>query len=97
MAKISTFAENWITFFLRTARELIFSLQYSYLNVLTVNNHPRPGKKLNVEKNDVKVTKNRFFGYGVLTTFRKSHFSTTTIKNNYDKVYIARNYIENRV
>ena len=86
-----------ITFFLRQARELIFSLKNSYLNVLTGKYHPCPGKKLYVEKNDLKVTKNRFFGYGILTTFRKSHFSTTTIENNYNKVYIAKFYIEYHV
>ena len=97
MAKIGTFAENWITFFLRPARELILALKYSHLNVLTGKYHPRPGKNLYVEKNDLKVTKNRFFGHEILSTFRKSHFSTTTIENNYNKVYIARNYIEYRV
>ena len=43
------------------------------------------------------MTKNLFFGYENLTTFRKSHFSTMNIENNYNKVYIARNHIENRV
>ena len=84
-------------FFLRPARELILALKYSYLNVLTGKYHPRPGKNLYVEKNDLKVTKNRFFGHGILSTFRKSHFSTTNIENNYNKVYIARNHIEYRV
>ena len=84
-------------FFLRPARELIFSLKNSYLNVLTGDYHPCPGKNLYVEENDLKLTKNRFFWYGILTTFRKSHFSTTTIGNNYTKVYIAKNYIEYRV
>ena len=76
-------------FFFRPARELIFSLKYSYVNVLTGKYHPRPGKKSYVEKKDLKVTKNRFSGYGILTTFRKSHFSTKNIENNYNKVYIA--------
>ena len=84
-------------FFWRPARELIFSLQYSYLNVLTGKYHPRPEKILYVEKNDLKVTKNRFFGYEILTTFRKLHFSTTNNGDNYNKVYIARNNIEYRV
>ena len=75
----------------------MFSLKYSYLNVLRGKNHPCPGKKSYVEKNDLKVTKNRFFGDGNLTTFRKSHFPTMNIENNYNKVYIARNYIEYRV
>ena len=97
MAKIGTFAENWITFFLRPARELSLALKYSYLNVLTGKNHPCSGKNLYVEKNDLELTKNRIFGYGILTTFRKSHFLTANIENNYNKVYIARNYIEDRV
>ena len=84
-------------FFLRPASELIFSLKNSSLNVLTGNNHPNPGKKLYFEKNDLKVTKNRFFRYRILTTFRKSHFSTMNNENNYTKVYIAKNWIENRV
>ena len=78
-------------FFLRPARELILALKYSYLNVLTGKCHPRPGKNLYVEKNDLKMTKNRFFEYEILSTFGKSHFSTMNIENNYNKVYIARN------
>ena len=78
---------------MRPARELIFSLKYSYFNVLTGKYHHRPGKNLYVEKNDIKVTKNRLFGYGIWTTFRKSHFSTTNIENKYNIVYIARNNI----
>ena len=77
-------------FFLRPARELIFSLKYFYLIVLAGKCHPRPGKNSYVEKNDLKLTKNRFFGYGILTTFRKSHVSTKTIEKNYNKVYIAK-------
>ena len=84
-------------FLLRPARELILPLKYSSWNALTGKYHPRPEKNLYVEKNDLKVTKNRIFGYGILTTFRKSHFSTANIKNNYNKVYIAKNYIECRV
>ena len=84
-------------FFLRPARELIFSLKDFYLKVLTGKDHPRPGKILYVEKSDLKVTKNRFFTQGILTTFRELHFSTTTIENNYNKVYIAKNHIEYRV
>ena len=30
-------------------------------------------------------------------TFRESHFSTMNIENNYDEVYIAKNYFKNRV
>ena len=82
---------------LRPARELIFSLKNFYLNGLTGKYHSCPGKILYVEKNDLKVTKNRFFGYGILTAFGKSHFSTTNIKNNYNKVYIAKNYVQYRV
>ena len=67
-------------FFLRPARELIFSLKYSSLLVLTGKYHPRPGKNLYVEKNDHKVTKIRFFGHGLLTTFRKSHFRPWILK-----------------
>ena len=63
-----------IDFFLRPARELIFSFQNSSLKMPTGKNHPSPGKNLCVEKNGLKVTKNRFFGSGVLTTFRKSQF-----------------------
>ena len=84
-------------FFLRPARELIFSLKYSSFNALIGKYHPRSGKNLCVEKNDLKVTKNRFFGYGILTTFRKSHFSTMNNENNYNNVYIANNYIKYRV
>ena len=82
---------------MRPARELIFSLKYSYLNVLTGKYHPRYGKILYFEKIDLKVTKNRFFGYEKLTTFRKSRFSTTNIGNHYNKVYITKNYIKYRV
>ena len=81
-------------FFLRPARELIFTLKYSYLNVLTGKYHSCPGKNLFVEKNDLKMTKNRFFGHGILTIFRKSHFSTFNIENNYNKVNTAKNNIE---
>ena len=71
----------------------MFSLKYSSLNVLTGNCHPRTEKNLGeaVEKNDLKVTKNRFFGYEILITYGKSHFSTTNIGNNYNKLYIAKN------
>ena len=55
---------------------------------------PRPGKNLYVEKNDLKMTKKRFFGYGNLTTFRKSHFFIMKIGDNYNEVYIAKNYIK---
>ena len=84
-------------FLLRPAMQLILSLKYSSWNALTGKNHPCPEKNLYVEKNDFKVTKNRIFGYGILTTFRKSHFSTANIENNYNKVYIAKNYIKGRV
>ena len=97
MSKIGTFAENWKTFFSRPASELIFSLKYSSLNALTGKYHPRPGKNLFVEKKDLKVTKNQFFGSGFLTAFTKSLFSSINIEKNYNKVYIARKYIENRV
>ena len=80
-------------FFLRPARELIFSINYSNLIVLTGKYHPRPVKNLYVEKNDLKVTKKRLFGYGILTTFRKTHFSTTNSEDKYNKVYIAKNQI----
>ena len=76
---------------------LNFSIKYSSLNVLTRKNHPCSGKNLYVEKNDLKVTKNRVFGYGGLTTFRKSHFSTLNIENNYNKVYTADINIRDRV
>ena len=55
-----------------------------------MKNHPRPGKILYVEKNDFKLTKNRFFGYEILTTFRKSHFSTMKKENNYSTNNIAK-------
>ena len=61
------------------------------------NNHPRPGKNFDVEKNDLKKTKNRVFGYGILITFRKSHFLTMNSKNNYNKVHIAKNNNKKRV
>ena len=96
MAKIGTFAEKWINF-LRPARELNFSLKYSFSNVLTGKYHPCPEKILYVEKSDLKLTKNLFFGYGILSTFKKSHFLTINIGNNYNKVYIAANYFKYRV
>ena len=64
---------------------------------LTASNHPRSKKILYVEKNDLKLSKNRFFGYGILTTFRNSYFSTINIENNYNKVYNARSYIKDYV
>ena len=84
-------------FFLKPARDLIFSLRNFYSNVLTGKYHPQPGKNLYVEKNDLKVTKSRLFGYGNLTTFRKSHFLTAEFENNYNRVYIVKNYIGHRV
>ena len=84
-------------FFLRPVSELIFSLKEFSLKVLPGNNHPLPGKILYVEKNDPKLTKNRFFGYGILTTFGKSHSSTRNIDNNYEKVSFAKNYFKNRL
>ena len=78
-------------FFLRTARELNFSLKNSSLNVLTRNNYLRSGKNYYVEKNDLKFTKNWFFLCGFLTTCRKSHFPTKSIENTDNKVYIAKN------
>ena len=86
-----------MTFFLRPARKLIFSLEHSFLSVLTGKHHFRPGKNLYVENNDLKMTKNRFFGYEILTTFRKSHFSTMNFENNYNKVYIAKNHFKHCV
>ena len=65
--------------------------------IVTGKYHPGPGKDLYVEKNDLKMTKNRIFGIGFLTTFRKSRFRITNIKNNSIKVYSAKNYVENRV
>ena len=65
--------------YLRPASEIIFSVKNFSLIVVTGIIHPRPGKILYVEKNDLKMTKNRLFGYGVLTTFRKSYFSTMKI------------------
>ena len=79
---------------MRPAKGLMFSLNYFDSKVLTGKCHLHPGKNLYVEKNDLKMTKKRFFGYGSLTTFGKSHFSTTSVENNYNKVYIAKNYIE---
>ena len=38
-----------------------------------------------------KMNKNRVFGYGNLTTCRKSHFSSVNIESKYNKVYIAKN------
>ena len=84
-------------FFLRPASELIFSLKYSSWEVITGKNHPRPEKKLYVEQNDLKMTKNRFLGFGFVTIFRKSHFSTMNIENNYKKVLFAKNYMDNCV
>ena len=44
-------------FFLGPARELIFSLKYSYLNVLTGKYHPRPGKIYTLRKMTSKSPK----------------------------------------
>ena len=81
------------TLFLRPARELIFSMKYFPLNVLTGTNHPHSGENFYVEKNYVKLTKNRFFRYGILTTCRLlTRFSSTVnVENNYDKIHIAKN------
>ena len=84
-------------FFFRPARELIFSLKYFYLDLLTGKYHSRPGKNLYVEKNDLKLTKNRFFTQGILSTSRKSHFSTINTRNNCNKVNNAKNYVKYRV
>ena len=83
--------------FLRPARELILSLKFFHWIVLTGTNLSRSGKNLYFEKNDLKMTKSRFFGYGILTTFTKTHFSTVKIEKKYNKVYIAKNYVEDRV
>ena len=93
---MSTFAENWTTF-LRPVEELNFSLKNSPFSLLTRNNNHCPGKNLYVEKNDLKMTKSRIFGYGILTTSGKSHFPTINNENNYNKVHTAKNYIKNRV
>ena len=84
------FCGKVLYFFFRPARELIFSLKYFTLIVLTGKYHPRPGKKLYVEENDLKLTKNRIFRYGILTTFRKSHFLAMNIESNYNRVHIAK-------
>ena len=65
--------------------------------MLTGKHNLFPGKNLKVEKNDLKMTKNRFFGFETLTTFRHSYFSTITFEINYNKVYNARNYKKSRV
>ena len=81
MAKIITyFCRKLNTFFLRPARELIFSLKNSYLKLITVKHHPFPGKNIKVEKTELKVTKNRFFVYEILTTFRNSFFLPQIMK-----------------
>ena len=76
--------------FLTPAKELVFSLKNFYLTVLTGKYHPRPGKNLHVEKNELKMTKNRFFGHGILTTFRESHFSTTKIEKTLTKYTLPK-------
>ena len=86
-----------INFFLRPARELIFSLKYSCLNVLTGKNHPCSGKILYVEKKDLKVTKNRFFGIGILRTFRKSHFSIKNTEIKYKSLHCQKLHQKSRV
>ena len=63
-----------IYFFLRPARELIFSLKYFPLSVLTGKYHPCPGRKTYVDKKVLKFTESRFFGYGVLIFFQKIAF-----------------------
>ena len=83
--------------FVGPARDFIFKLNDFSLDKLTGNNNPRPEKILYVEKNDLKFTKNWFFGYGILTTLRKSLFSTMNNENNYNKVYNVRNYSRFRV
>ena len=82
---------------MRPARELIFSLKYSYLNALTGKYHPRLGKNLYVEKNGLKLTKNRLFGYGILTTFRKSHFLTTNNENKITKYTLPKTTLKTGV
>ena len=95
MARIGTFAEN-LTFFESSERA-----DHCIKTLLLENTNRKKTtaalKKRYVEENDPEVTKNRFFGYGILTTCRKSHFSTMIIENISDKVYIARNHIENGV
>ena len=81
---------------LRTARELIFPLKHSSLNVLTRNIHCCPGEKLHVEKKDLKLTKNQFFRNRKLTAHRNS-FLTMKTDNKCNKVCSAKNHVENRV
>ena len=59
--------------------------------------NPVLGKIYTLKKKDLEVTKNRLFEYGILTTFRKSHFSTMNSENTYNKVYKSKIYIEYRV
>ena len=89
MGQSRHFCKKIESLFFRSTTELIFSVKNFFLNTVTGNNHYCSGKNLYVEKNDLKLTKNRFFGYGILTTFRKSHFSTTNIETNYKKVNTA--------
>ena len=79
------FTEKKNNFLLRAVTQLISPLKYSFLNVLTGNNHPRRGKNLQVENNDLKMTKNRLLEYDILTTGGKSHFLTMNVENIYNK------------
>ena len=90
MAKFGTFGENWITF-LRPARELIFSLKYSYLNVLTGKNHPALGKIYTLRKMTPKWPKIDFSDTDFWVLSENRIFLTMNIENTYNKVYIARN------
>ena len=66
----------------KPARQLIFSLKNLPSIVLTGNCHIYPGKNSNVEKNDLKVTKNRFFfRKWNFDFFRQPRFSIPNIQN----------------
>ena len=98
MVKIGTLAlaENWINFF-ETSQRTHFFVNILLNKCTNRKKYPRPRKSLYVEKIELKLTKNRIFGYGILTSFRKPCFSTMNIENNYNKVHIAKNYIKNCV
>ena len=90
--KICTFEKKRITF-------CWDQLEKSPLHQKNLTSKILTGKKLllpwekyyPLRKKELKVTKKRFFGYGILTTCRKSLSPAMTIENKYNTVINARN------
>ena len=55
---------------------------------------PRPGNNLYLEKKDLKLTKNGLFGYGKLTTCRKSLFQPGILKISETKNILWKTTLE---